>query len=91
MSSIRRIRKSIEEGNSYLEAWTRTVQRSRIVVRSDDTSYVDQVGVYVSTIVRRQCVQGISSEALLKDYPGLTPEDLTACLKFISLRARRRI
>ena len=91
MSSIRRIRKSIEEGNCYLEAWIKEVQASRIMIRSDETSYIDRVGVYVSTIFRRQHMELASYDTLMQDYPGLTTDDLTACLKFVVLRARRKI
>jgi hypothetical protein len=91
MSSIRRIRQQFEESDKYLETWLEDVRKSRIVVRSNDTSYIDKVGVYISTICRRQVEELASNETLIQDYDGLTEEDLIACLKFVALRAKRKL
>lgn len=91
MSSIKKIRKQIEERDRYLETWLEDVRASRIIIRSDDTSYIDKVGVYVSTICRRQAEELASDETLIQDYKGLTKEDLIACLKFSALRGRRKL
>ncbi len=81
MSSIRRIRRELEEQDRWRESIAQEVRKSRIVIRPDDTSYLDGVGIYVSTITRR-LLQNVSYETLMNDYPGLNKDDIHSCLKF---------
>lgn len=91
MSSIRRIQLEAEEGRrqreTLLASWIPDVLSSRLIIHSDETSYIDKVGVYSSTILRRQFEQSVSEEILKQDYVGLTDEDLKACFKFEVLRS----
>ena len=90
MSSIQRIQREIEEDKQFrdtlMKPWIPEVVASRLVIRPDDTSYFDKVGVYSSTLFRRRFHEGTSDAVLRQDYPGLTSEDLRACYKFEMLR-----
>lgn len=90
MSSITKIRQQIEEEHIFAEQCANAIKISRIIIRADDTSYIDKVGVYVMTIIR-ELGKGVSYEDLIEIYPSLTKEDINACLLFISARAKRKI
>lgn len=55
MSSIRRRcdERELEMERQLNEWFLKKVEQSRLVIRADDTTYVDKVGVYVETIMRR--------------------------------------
>jgi uncharacterized protein (DUF433 family) len=63
------------------------VRESRIVIRADDTSYINYVGVYVSTILA-QLSNDVSYQALIDRYPGLMEKDIHTCVKFEIVRNR---
>ncbi|RZK44721.1 MAG: hypothetical protein EOO61_02790 [Hymenobacter sp.] len=72
--------------DAMLSVWIPSVLVSRLVIRLDETSYIDKVGVGSSTIWRRKFEQLATDEELIESYPGLTKEDIKICLKFESLR-----
>ena len=93
MSSVRRIQQELQESKrqreAFLTSWIPHVLAGRLVICPDETSYVDKVGVYSSTILRRRFGESTSEEVLMKDYPGLTSEDIRVCFEFETLRAHK--
>lgn len=71
---------------AMLSTWIPGVLASRLVIRPDETSYLDKVGVCASTIWRCKFEQLATDEDLIEKYPGLTTEDIRICLKFETLR-----
>ncbi|RYE21713.1 MAG: hypothetical protein EOP45_09210 [Sphingobacteriaceae bacterium] len=69
-----------------LSAWIPGVLTSRLVIRLDEASYIDKVGVCSGTIWRRKFEQFATDEELIENYPGLTKDDIRICLKFETLR-----
>ncbi|PRY37556.1 uncharacterized protein DUF433 [Spirosoma oryzae] len=90
MSSIRRSCDERELERQLNEWFLEKVEQSRLVIRADDTTYVDKVGVYVETLMRR-LGDGVKFDQLAQEYSGLTRDDWGACLAFEALRSQRII
>ncbi len=90
MSSIRRSCDERELERQLNEWFLEKVEQSRLVIRADDTTYVDKVGVYVETLIRR-LGDGVKFDQLVQEYSGLTRDDWGACLAFEALRNQRII
>jgi uncharacterized protein (DUF433 family) len=90
MSSIRGIREQLEQQHQVLLSWWKDVQMSRIMFRFGNDSYIDKVGVYVRTVVDR-ATAGWEYQAIIDEYPGLTQEDIKACLKFTTIHGKSKL
>lgn len=92
MPSIRQLQQQAQEDrqrrDEYWQTYIPHVLASRLIIRADNTSYFDQVGIYSSTLKRRGSV-GVEEDTLLSDYPGLREEDLKVSMEFEMLRALR--
>lgn len=75
----------------YLDKhWLSDVQQSRIIVLPGDESYIDQIDVRVSTITDKVAT-GTSDRELQLLHPGLTYDDVRACILFLYLRTVNKL
>lgn len=68
------------------EQWLRELKRSRVVVLADRASYIHSINVPVCRITD-SVAGGVTDGELQLLYPGLTYQDIRACLLFLYLRA----
>lgn len=74
-----------------LEAsWEQEVRRSGVIILNNGDAYLKEVGVSVWTILHQLSTQGGERQLQLA-YPGLTPDDLRACMLFGYLRSVHRL
>lgn len=70
---------------SLEERWKQEVTLSRIVILSNDGSYLKDIDVKVSVIMNRLAT-GSTTDELRTTFPKITEADIRACMLFTYLR-----